>query len=211
MDAEETVQAEVGITVDGKLFGFATEPDQMTRCRYYEQEYPGLEEMVMGRVRGVEELAAYVNLIEYDMAEGMVLLAELSRRRIRSMAKLFRVGKDEPLIVMRVDSKKGYVDLSKRRVTRDAVPAFEEKFNKAKAVHSILRHVAQTCKIKLLDLYTHIAWPLYRQFGHAYHAFKISITQPGKCKFSAVQCSAAQCSAAPVSYTHLTLPTIYSV
>eukprot|EP00591_Stephanopyxis_turris_P001580 CAMPEP_0195511594 /NCGR_PEP_ID=MMETSP0794_2-20130614/3863_1 /TAXON_ID=515487 /ORGANISM="Stephanopyxis turris, Strain CCMP 815" /LENGTH=350 /DNA_ID=CAMNT_0040639227 /DNA_START=71 /DNA_END=1123 /DNA_ORIENTATION=+ len=179
VNAEETEDEEVGITVGGKLYRHATEPEQMEKCRYYENEYPSVEDLVMVRVRTVEKLAAYVNLIEYNMAEGMVLLSELSRRRIRSIAKLIRVGRDEVVMVFRVDTEKGYVDLSKRRVTPEDVPAFEAKFNKAKAVHSILRHVAQTCKVQLFDLYTHIAWPLYRAFMHAHDAFKASITQPG--------------------------------
>ena len=179
LDEEETVDEEVGITVGGKLYRHATEPEQMEKCRYYENEYPDVEDLVMVRVRTVEKLAAYVNLIEYNMAEGMVLLSELSRRRIRSIAKLIRVGRDEVVMVFRVDTEKGYVDLSKRRVTPEDVPAFEAKFNKAKAVHSILRHVASTCKVRLIDLYTHIAWPLYQAFGHAHNAFKLSITQPG--------------------------------
>lgn len=176
---EETVDEEGNVIVGGRLYRHATEKEQMERCRYYENEYPGVEDLVMVRVRTVEKLAAYVNLVEYNMAEGMVLLSELSRRRIRSIAKLIRVGKEEVVMVFRVDTEKGYVDLSKRRVTLEDIPAFEAKFNKAKAVHSILRHVAETCKIRLYDLYEHLAWPLNRVFGHAHDAFKLSISQPG--------------------------------
>jgi len=46
---------------------------------------------------------------------GMILLSELSRRRIRSINKLIRVGKQEVCMVLRVDREKGYIDLSKRR------------------------------------------------------------------------------------------------
>ena len=40
-------------------------------------------------------MGAYVSLLEYDNIEGMILLSELSRRRIRSINKLIRVGKQE--------------------------------------------------------------------------------------------------------------------
>ena len=46
----------------------------------------------------------------------MILLSELSRRRIRSINKLIRIGKSECVVVIRVDKEKGYIDLSKRRV-----------------------------------------------------------------------------------------------
>ena len=48
----------------------------------------------------------------------MILLSELSRRRIRSIQKLIRVGRNEVVVVLRVDKEKGYIDLSKRRVSR---------------------------------------------------------------------------------------------
>jgi translation initiation factor 2 subunit 1 len=70
----------------------------------------------------------------------------------------------------------GYIDLSKRRVSPEEVAKCEEKYNKSKAVHSIMRHVAEKCRVPLEELYTKIGWPLYRKYGHAYDAFKIAIT-----------------------------------
>ena len=52
-------------------------------------------------------MGAYVKLLEYDNAEGMILLSELSRRRIRSIQKLIRVGRNEVVVVLRVDKEKG--------------------------------------------------------------------------------------------------------
>jgi translation initiation factor 2 alpha subunit (eIF-2alpha) len=37
----------------------------------------------------------------------MILLSELSRRRIRSIQKLIRVGRNEVVVVLRVDKEKG--------------------------------------------------------------------------------------------------------
>ena len=37
---------------------------------------------------------------------GMILLSELSRRRIRSISKLIKVGRQEPVMVLRVDKEK---------------------------------------------------------------------------------------------------------
>jgi hypothetical protein len=62
-------------------------------------------------------MGAYVALLEYNGIEGMILLSELSRRRIRSISKLIKVGRQEPVMVLRVDKEKGYIDLSKRRVS----------------------------------------------------------------------------------------------
>ena len=59
------------------------------------------------QVKSVQEMGAYVQLLEYNNIEGMILLSELSRRRIRSINKLIRVGRTEVVVVLRVDKTKG--------------------------------------------------------------------------------------------------------
>jgi translation initiation factor 2 subunit 1 len=146
-------------------------------CRFYEARYPEIESVVMVNVRNIADMGAYVSLLEYGHIEGMILLSELSRRRIRSIHKLIRVGRNEVVMVLRVDKEKGYIDLSKRRVSPEDVAACEDRFNKAKAVHGVLRHVAERRKYHLEDLYEKIGWPLYKKYGHAYDAFKLAISE----------------------------------
>lgn len=55
----------------------------------------------------IAEMGAYVKLLEYDNIDGMILLSELSRRRIRSIQRLIRVGRNEVVVVLRVDKEKG--------------------------------------------------------------------------------------------------------
>lgn len=116
--------------------------------------------------------------LEYDGIEGMILLSELSRRRIRSVQKLIRVGRNEVVVVMRVDPDKGYIDLSKRRVSAEEVVKCEEQYEKGRAVDSILTQVAKRRNVPTESLYEQIAWPLQRKYGHAYEAFKLSIQEP---------------------------------
>lgn len=80
-------------------------------CRFYSDRYPEIDDVVMVNVRSIEEMGAYVHLLEYNNIEGMILLSELSRRRIRSINKLIRIGKTEPVVVIRVDKEKGLLFL----------------------------------------------------------------------------------------------------
>ena len=166
-DAAEPVEFRVYLDQDKKNLD----------CRFYEPKYPEIESLVMVNVRTVADMGAYVSLLEYNNIEGLILLSELSRRRIRSINKLIRVGRKEVVMVLRVDKDKGYIDLSKRRVSPEDVAACEDKFNKAKAVHGVLRHLAERRKLVLEDLYERIAWPLYKKYGHAYDAFKIALAE----------------------------------
>ncbi|KAL8535352.1 hypothetical protein ACS0TY_011122 [Phlomoides rotata] len=147
-------------------------------CRMYEAKYPEVDMAVMIQVKSMADSGAYVSLLEYNNIEGMILFSELSRRRIRSISSLIKVGRIEPVMVLRVDKEKGYIDLSKRRVSEEDIQTCEERFNKSKLVHSIMRHVAETMNIDLEDLYIHVGWPLYRKYGHAFEAFKLVVNDP---------------------------------
>jgi len=99
----------------------------------------------------------------------MILLSELSRRRIRSIQKLIRVGRNEVVVVLRVDKEKGervsrrllllgleyfglgYIDLSKRRVSPEDITKCEERYMKSKTVASIMRHVASKVPSTVID------------------------------------------------------------
>ena len=43
-------------------------------------------------MKSIAEMGAYVQLLEYNNIEGMILLSELTRRRIRSVSKLIKVS-----------------------------------------------------------------------------------------------------------------------
>ncbi|XP_055914941.1 eukaryotic translation initiation factor 2 subunit 1 [Eupeodes corollae] len=153
--------------------------------RFYKEKYPEIDDVVMVNVRSIAEMGAYVHLLEYNNIEGMILLSELSRRRIRSINKLIRVGKTEPVVVIRVDKEKGYIDLSKRRVSTEDVVKCTERFAKAKAVNSILRHVADILGYDsndvFEDLYQKTAWYFEEKYNNktaAYDIFKQSVQDP---------------------------------
>merc|ERR1719499_3077258 len=78
-------------------------------------------------------------------------MSEISRRRVRSIYKLVRIGKVYTLVVHGVNEEKVFIDLSKRRL--DATPeerqAYDDKYNNAKALNSIIRHISsQTYPVK---------------------------------------------------------------
>lgn len=80
------------------------------------------------------------------------------------------------LLVFSLSLSLGYIDLSKRRVDPEDIAKCDRKWQKSKAVHSIMRHVSTQVNIPLEDLYKEFGWPLYKKYGHAYDAFKLAIT-----------------------------------
>lgn len=51
-----------------------------------------VDDVVVVQVTKIAEMGAYVSLLEYNGIEGMILLSELSRRRIRSINKLIKAS-----------------------------------------------------------------------------------------------------------------------
>eukprot|EP01083_Nonionella_stella_P031891 87244_1 len=151
------------------------ENNKSLNCRMYEKEYPEVDDLVVVQVKSIVDMGAYCSLLEYNGIEGMILMSELSRRRIRSVNRLIRVGRQEIVAVLRVNKEKGYIDLSKKRVSPEEVLQIEEKWNKSKAVHSILRHVAKNTNYGVQELYERFGWPMASTFGHAYNGLKCAM------------------------------------
>lgn len=102
-------------------------------CRFYQHKFPEQEDVVMVKVHDIADMGAYVHLLEYNNIEGMVLLSELSRRRIRSINKLIRKGRDECVVVIRVDKDKGQFPVPYRL----PYPSFDDVRNDRSAVRAV--------------------------------------------------------------------------
>lgn len=148
------------------------------QCRMYEKSFPDVGDVVMVKVANITSINVYVELVEYNNIEGMVLMSDMSRKRIRSTKILTRIGKYEPMVVLRTDPTRNYIDLTRRRISDEEKLVCEEKFNKSKIVHSILLYVAQVHKLQPQVLYEQFGWDLYRRFGHALDAFYTYLKDP---------------------------------
>ena len=141
-------------------------------CRMYEEKYPKVNDLVMCEIKEIFDDGAYVELLEYNRIKGMLLSTEISRKRVNFVKRLLQEGKQEVLQVLRIDTQKGFFDLSKKSVKAEEIEEFKEKYQKSKTVHGIMRHLAGKLHIPMEELYEQFGWPLYKLFGHAYYAFK---------------------------------------
>jgi len=187
ISAENTTAAPISVPSNNASF-LATQKVTLT-CRFYEEKYPEKEQVVVARVREIAEMGAYANLLEYNSIEGMILMSELSRRRIRSVNKLIRQGRDEYVVVLRVDPEKGYIDLSKRRTSPEDHRAADNRYQKAKSVNSIVRHTATNLNLKSNDdlesLMARAVWYLDKKYKkenepyrQSYDVFKKAVDDP---------------------------------
>jgi translation initiation factor 2 subunit 1 len=77
---------------------------------------PEAGELVVATIIRVLPYGAYASLDEYDGAEGLIHISEISSRWVRNIRNHVRERQKAVLKVLRVDHSKGHINLSLRRV-----------------------------------------------------------------------------------------------
>lgn len=62
------------------------------QCRFYRNEWPETEELVAVQINDVTDDGAYVRLLEYNNREALILAANTTRKRVKNVKKLLRLG-----------------------------------------------------------------------------------------------------------------------
>eukprot|EP01117_Protostelium_nocturnum_P011630 TRINITY_DN4224_c0_g1_i1.p1 TRINITY_DN4224_c0_g1~~TRINITY_DN4224_c0_g1_i1.p1 ORF type:complete len:304 (-),score=98.35 TRINITY_DN4224_c0_g1_i1:87-998(-) len=153
--------------------------------RFYENEFPEVNEIVMVKIYELNDFCAFVNLLEYNRTAS-IQFTEISNRRLRQTpSSLLKIGKQDVMQVLRVDEEKGYIDLTKKNVDAKEIQECNAKFNKSKSVHSTLSNVIVNLEkkgkiIAIEDLYTNLIWPVYRgeKYEHPLDLFDHALSDP---------------------------------
>lgn len=87
--------------------------------KFYENELPKIDDIVMCHVEKIQDHCIYVKLLEYDNIQGLVQLADASTRRKRKSVCLLKINKKYPLLVIRIDEKNKYIDLSNKFLSEE--------------------------------------------------------------------------------------------
>ena len=79
--------------------------------------WPEHGDLVMATITNIMDYGAYANLDEYNR-RGFLHISEISSARIRNIRDFVRENQKLVLKVLRVDTEKGHIDLSLRRVNK---------------------------------------------------------------------------------------------
>ena len=94
----------------------------------YNKKFPVVDEVVIAKIDNINELGINVSLVHYDNIKGYISYLEVSRKKKFNINKILTVGKEVHLIVINVDTVKGFVDLSKRTINNEEIALFDEKY-----------------------------------------------------------------------------------
>jgi len=140
---------------------------------FYDRKVPETDELVMVRLNSIDDMGVMCSLLEYNDLEGFLPLTEISRKRMRSVLRHVRVGQRQVLQVLRVDTERGYVDLSKKYVAAPEKEQGTDKFEKGKHVHSMTKRLSELAHRPVKEMYEKIIWPLYQNYKHPFDALKL--------------------------------------
>ncbi|KAM0685711.1 hypothetical protein COBT_003075 [Conglomerata obtusa] len=110
----------------------------MHKHSFYPSRFPVAGEIVVIKITKITDLGVYVQLLEYNGIEGLIVVGELSKKKIKSVASLVKIGRIEVAMVLRVDNEKGYIDLSRKKVSMTDYQTCIKRYNQNKLAHSVL-------------------------------------------------------------------------
>jgi translation initiation factor 2 subunit 1 len=111
-------------------------------------EWPEIGDLVIATIETVTDYGAYAKLDEYNK-RGLLHVSEISSSWIRNIRDFVRDGQKVVLKVLRVDTEKGHIDLSLRRVTKREKIEKIKSWKKDRKAEALLRGVAE--KVGLSD------------------------------------------------------------
>jgi translation initiation factor 2 subunit 1 len=140
-----------------------------------QEDYPAVGDLVVATVQRLVGYGSYVSLDEYPGKEGLIHISEISTRWVRNIKNHLREGQKLTLKVLRVDSSRGQIDLSLRRVTgRQKIEKMLE-WKRDKKAESILKGAQERLGDKI-DL-ERVKEQILSKYSSLYEAFEVAIDE----------------------------------
>lgn len=138
-------------------------------------EWPEAGDLVIATIQNVTDYGAYAKLDEYDK-QGLLHVSEISSSWIRNIRDFVREGQKLVLKVLRVDTEKGHIDLSLRRVTKREKIDKMMVYKKDRKADTLLRSVSEKTKLPLEQIEEKTVSLLEKDVG-LYEAFEMAVKE----------------------------------
>jgi translation initiation factor 2 subunit 1 len=114
---------------------------------YYSNTIPNIGDIVFVKYKSSTDDGAYVSLVEYDDLEGLILITEITKYKVRP-DKIFKPTKLYPCYVLDTDAKKRTVDLSYKKIKQEHHKPLESIFFTIQRFRKIFEDLQE---LKLVD------------------------------------------------------------
>jgi translation initiation factor 2 subunit 1 len=134
-------------------------------------EWPEPGELVIATVQRITDYGAYVLLDEYGK-EGLLHVSEVSSGWVRNIRDFVREAQKTVLKVLRVNTEKGQVDLSLRRVSKIERREKILSWKKERKAESMMRSISEKLKMPLEEVYAKAGTVIEEKFGGIYEGLE---------------------------------------
>jgi len=136
------------------------------------REFPAEGDLVIATVTKIANHGAYVTLDEYEGKEGLVHISEVSQSWVRNIRNFLKEGQKVVAKVLRTEPRKGFIDLSIRRVTEQQKREKVQEWKRAQKAENLLDLAAKKLGKTLDEAYEKVGWPLEDKYGEIYAGFE---------------------------------------
>lgn len=141
-------------------------------------EFPEEGELVVGTVTSIRNFGAFVTLDEFGKREAFIHLSEVAAGWVKYIRDHVREGQKIVARVLRIDTAKGQIDLSLKRINdhqrREKVQAWKNEQRALRLVEQVAQSLGKTA-----DEAVALFGPgLVEKFGSLFGAFEIASADP---------------------------------
>jgi translation initiation factor 2 subunit 1 len=130
----------------------------------HKPQWPEPGDLVIATIESVMDYGAYANLDEYHR-RGFLHISEISSARIRNVRDFVREKQKMVLKVVRVDTEKGHIDLSLRRLTKRERIEKIKSWKKDRKGEALLSAVAEKVGLPKDEVYQKAGLILEEKYG----------------------------------------------
>ncbi len=138
---------------------------------YRREGFPEEDELVLCTVTKILGHAVFVNLDEYEKG-GLVHISEIAAGRIRNIREYVEVNKKIVCKVLRVDTEKGHIDLSLRRVSEMEKKKKLEDIKQEQKAEKVIEIIAKELGKKAQEIYDAVTNKVFESYPFVHLFFK---------------------------------------
>jgi translation initiation factor 2 subunit 1 len=137
-------------------------------------QWPDEGELVVGTVHKVLNYGAFANLEEYQGKEAFIHISEVSSGWVKNIRDYVRENQKIVARVLRVNPKKGHVDVSMKRIREDQRTKKIQSWKIEQKAEKFLELAGKTMDKNLDTAYNEVGYLMMERFGDIYGAFEAS-------------------------------------
>ncbi|MBI5679565.1 MAG: translation initiation factor IF-2 subunit alpha [Methanobacterium sp.] len=136
------------------------------------REWPDEGDLVVGTVHKVLGYGAFASLEEYEGKEAFIHISEVSSGWVKNIRDHVRENQKIVARVLRVNPKKGHVDVSMKRIREDQRTRKIQQWKIEQKAEKLLEIAAKTIGKDLDTAYEEVGYKIINEFGDLYEAFE---------------------------------------